>query len=104
VLGEEKDERTGSLLFLALSCRIRDDSEYARSLPTAFNTRAEYCNHVPETEEDKEDEKQENANFGRKALLCGTISRLFEKRLSRESVVCIREDELCVRAELSISF
>lgn len=97
--GEEKDEtieKTSSSLFSTLSCRVRDDSECARSLPNASDTREEYCNHVPEAEEDEKDEKQENANFGRKALLCAAISRLFEKRPSRESVVCIREDELYV--------
>jgi len=36
------------------------------TLPTASDTREEYCNHVPEAEKNEEDEKQENANFGRK--------------------------------------
>lgn len=99
VLGDdgknEKGKEDPFTLFLTLSCHIR---EYAKSFPTTSDTHEEYCNHVPE-EKAKErgvvEERVENANFGRKAPLCATISRLFEKR-PWESVICMRQISVAV--------
>lgn len=92
---KEKGKEDPFALFLTLSCHIR---ECARSFPTASDTHEEYCNHVPEKK--AEEEAAEGANFGRKAPLCAAISRLFEKRPSRESVICMRQD---VSVAVSIS-
>lgn len=86
---KEKGKEDPFALFLILSCHIR---ECARSFPTASDTHEEYCNHVPEKK--AEEEAAEGANFGRKAPLYAAISRLFEKRLPRESVICMRQGRL----------
>lgn len=88
-IGEEKEGKKAPpprSLFSILSCRI---CECARSFPTASDIHEEYCNHVLEKKEN-EKEKKKGANFGHKAPLCAAISRLFEKRPSGESVICMR--------------
>lgn len=85
--GEERREGPPRSLFSILSCRI---CECARSFPTASDIHEEYCNHVLEKKEE-EKEKEQGANFGHKAPLCAAISQLFEKRPSRESVICMRD-------------
>lgn len=87
-VGEEKEgEKDPRSLFSILSCRI---CECARSFPTASDIHEEYCNHVLEKKENEEEKKKKGANFGHKAPLCAAISRLFEKRPSGESVICMR--------------
>lgn len=98
-VGEEKEGEGEKDPFALLDPFLSHMRVCARSFPIASDIHEEYCNHVLEKkkkENEEEKKKKKGANFGHKAPLYAAISRLFEKRPSRESVICMR-NIICMR-------